>query len=281
MATDAHDLVELAASLETAEAELWDDFYRAAPADIAAACGIDRERLDAAWVTVASRVDVLALNRAFGVGIARPLTDADLDRIVGIYTAAGVPRLFVVPSPAARPDALPALLERHGFTFRNRWVKLYRELDGPLPEPKSGLRIERIGAERAAEFGEIVADAFHWPVAAGPWIAATVGRPPWHHFAALDGPRIVATGAMFVHGRSAGFTFGATRPEFRGRGAQQALIARRLREAAALGCTRAVTETAEDTAERSAPSYRNMLRSGFRVAYLRPNYILTLAPAPA
>jgi hypothetical protein len=32
-----------------------------------------------------------------------------------------------------------------------------------------------------------------------------------------------------------------------------------------------VTETAEDTPERPNPSDRNMLRAGFRLAYLRDN----------
>jgi hypothetical protein len=34
-------------------------------------------------------------------------------------------------------------------------------------------------------------------------------------------------------------------------------------------------ETAEDTVQRDAPSFRNMQRLGFEVAYARPNYLWT------
>jgi hypothetical protein len=40
-----------------------------------------------------------------------------------------------------------------------------------------------------------------------------------------------------------------------------------------------VVETAEDTPEKGAPSFRNMLRFGFQVAYVRPNFIYTNGPA--
>jgi len=41
----------------------------------------------------------------------------------------------------------------------------------------------------------------------------------------------------------------------------------------ALGCKWFVTETGEETADEPNPSYHNMLRSGFELAYLRPNYV--------
>jgi hypothetical protein len=50
----------------------------------------------------------------------------------------------------------------------------------------------------------------------------------------------------------------ATLPEFRGLGAQKALVERRLADAKALGCTIVAVETAELTLEKDAPSYRNM-----------------------
>jgi hypothetical protein len=91
---------------------------------------------------------------------------------------------------------------------------------------------------------------------------------------ALDGDRPAAIAAMFVQGGYAWFDMAGTLSEYRGRGAQGALLQRRIRDAARMGCRWIVVETAEETPERSAPSYRNTLRSGFQVAYLRPNYML-------
>ena len=40
-----------------------------------------------------------------------------------------------------------------------------------------------------------------------------------------------------------------------------------------MGCEWFVTETGEDTVANPNPSYHNMLRTGFKPAYLRPNYL--------
>ena len=37
-----------------------------------------------------------------------------------------------------------------------------------------------------------------------------------------------------------------------------------------------IVETSEPTDDDPAPSYRNMRRLGFRVAYRRPNYLRTI-----
>ena len=156
---------------------------------------------------------------------------------------------------------------------------LHRELPGPrLPfESDAGadqVHIERIGPERAAEFTNLAGDAFGWPEPLRPCMAEVVGRPGWHHYLAqLEGGGAVGTAALQVHGRSAWFTSASTRPEVRGRGVQSALIRHRLREATALGCTRAHVETAEDLPGKPAPSYRNVTRLGFELAYARPNWI--------
>ena len=106
-------------------------------------------------------------------------------------------------------------------------------------------------------------------------LARPVGTPAWKHYFAYKGDKPVACGATFLRGEYASLAFAATLPEYRGLGAQSALITRRLRDAATAGCKWMMTETAQETADRSVPSFRNMLRFGFQVAYERPNYIMT------
>jgi hypothetical protein len=43
-----------------------------------------------------------------------------------------------------------------------------------------------------------------------------------------------------------------------------------------LGCSLIVVETAEQTKDKPAPSFCNMRRFGFEVAYARPNYIFEI-----
>jgi hypothetical protein len=59
---------------------------------------------------------------------------------------------------------------------------------------------------------------------------------------------------------------------------QAAMFARRISDAGAVRnsemvCNRLVTETDTETADRPSPSYRNMVRAGFQLAYNRPNYV--------
>jgi hypothetical protein len=114
---------------------------------------------------------------------------------------------------------------------------------------------------------------FGFPELANAWVASLVGKPGWHHYMAFDGDEPAAAAALFVHEGIGWCGFAATDTRFRKRGAQSALIARRINDACELGCQWLTTETAEDTPEKPNPSYHNMCRMGFETAYLRPNYI--------
>jgi L-amino acid N-acyltransferase YncA len=59
----------------------------------------------------------------------------------------------------------------------------------------------------------------------------------------------------------------------RGRGAQGALIARRIDDARALGCHTLTTEILPDQPGKKNASSRNMERVGFRIACRRPNWV--------
>jgi hypothetical protein len=174
--------------------------------------------------------------------------------------------------PAALWDGLHARLETYGWTRHDNCAQLIRGVEPP-PETLTDLRIERVFAERAEAITDIICTAFELLREYGAFFVQLVGRPRWRHYVALDGETPVATGALFVRGLVGYLTFGATLSSHRCLGAQGAIMARRIKDAAALGCRWLVTETMEQTSEHSNPSYRNMLRMGFRLVYLRPNYI--------
>jgi len=54
-------------------------------------------------------------------------------------------------------------------------------------------------------------------------------------------------------------------------------LARRIAEARAAGCRWLSIETSEERPGHPSPSYRNVIRAGFSVAYIRPNHIGTTA----
>ena len=194
------------------------------------------------------------------------------------FEAIGSPRFFVQVPPGADGAARDAHTRRRltalGLAHYNNWVKLTRTT-GEAPACVTDLRIERIGAGHAPGFAAIAARGFGWPDAIRPWLAALVGRPAWRHYLAFDGDHPVATGALFVRGGTGWLSFAATDPAHRGRGAQSALVTRRIADARALGCEQLIVETAEETRERRATSLHNLKRLGFELAYLRPNYLWT------
>ncbi len=67
--------------------------------------------------------------------------------------------------------------------------------------------------------------------------------------------------------------FAGTLPEHRGRGAQSALLAERIRRAGELGCDVLVTETGERRDDRPSNSYRNILRAGFAEVAVTANWL--------
>ena len=100
---------------------------------------------------------------------------------------------------------------------------------------------------------------------------ALVGRPRWRCFLGWDGAAPVAAGAIFLGDGLGWIGFGGTLASHRGRGAQQALFAARIGAGLAEGCRGFVTETGVPLEGEPAPSYRNILRAGFREIYARPN----------
>lgn len=267
---------DLAQHLESIELAAWSDFHKAVSPETASAYGIDAVFSNGACSAVASKIDILAFNRIIGLGIGNQATEEQLDELIAPYRRQGVNRFFVQICPTAVPGSIPQWLKARGFRHYNNWVKLYRDVK-PCPPVETDLHIRLIGRDEAGDFARILASSFGWSATLEPWVAGSVGRPGWHHYMAYDGDTPVATAAIFIDGENGWIDFTSTLPEYRGRGAQGALVERRIADAAALGCKRLVVETAEETPERSAPSYRNMKRFGFQTAYLRPNYILTLA----
>lgn len=263
--------------IETADADTIAAMAEALSPGEADLLGVRLARFGSVLALMTRRLDVLAFNRAVGIGVEGPADETSLDDMIGWYRTAGVPRFFVQLCPQARPNQLRDWLAERGLAHYNNWMKLWRRTDD-LPKVVTDLRVERIGAGHAPQFATIVARGFAMPDAVRPWLVATVGRPGWRHYLAFAGDNPVAGGALFVRGDVGWLGFAATDAGHRGRGAQSALIVRRIADARALGCRRLVVETAEDTPERRATSFHNLRRLGFELAYVRPNYLWTPPP---
>lgn len=263
---------DLVPELELAEMRGLADLHRAAPDDLVRELGMEVVEVGTTLALITSRIDVLALNRIVGLGVFEPVRLAHLEDLLERFRRAGVPRAFVQVAPSPFTESLVDALLTRGLTRYNNWLRLTRAVR-PLPEAPTDLHIECVGAAHGDAFGAIAAEAFGWSAAAVPWLSASVGRPGWLQYVAFDGATPVATAALHVAGKTGWMTLAATRADARRRGAQSALIARRIADAARLGCVRLSVETAEPTPQRQAPSLRNVIRLGFELAYPRQNYL--------
>ncbi len=275
-----HDLTseEIAVLVERGEAQAWANYYGCAPPDFAQSFGVAAQRVGPAWVTMVPGLDSWFFNRINLLGVEEPANEAVLDEAIGILESAGCTNYMVQLSPRAQPPELPGWLESRGIPFRRNWAKTYRGNE-PARAVRSDLRVERIGEEWAGAFGEITLTCFEMPRVLLPFMSCHIGKPGWLHYLGFDGNQPISTGAMFVSGEVAWLGFGSTLESHRGRGGQGALFARRISDGLKAGCKWFVTETGEDTPESPNPSYHNMLRAGFKLAYMRPNFIHEAPPA--
>jgi len=237
----------------------------AAMADVFAAIGgrdgFEHRTVGGAWCCAARRVPAPELNRVAGAN-----ADTDLEAVAAFY--AGTAHL-VSQGPAAGglADALRACGYRQGYA----WMKFARRF-AEAPAARTDLRLEIVGADRAQDFAVPVVGGFGMPPLMLGATGALPGRAGWTCLVAYDGDRPVAGGAVFVDGDQAWLGLGATLPEARGRGAQSALLAERIRLAAEAGATTVTTETGVRQEGRPERSYRNILRAGFEEVFERPNW---------
>lgn len=165
---------------------------------------------------------------------------------------------------------LASELEARGFTRDYGWMKFTRGVGAR--EAHSDLDVVLVGPERADDFATVVAGGFGMPDWAKPLAVNVVGRPSWSCYVAYDDDAPAGAGALYVHERVGWLGLGATLPQFRGRGAQSALLAARIEGARRQGCREITTETGELEDDRPSNSYRNILRAGFREAGSRANF---------
>jgi hypothetical protein len=256
--------------VELTEAAAYVDWFAAIPEAAVRRLGLRCEHLGSATALIMSEIDVPIFNRVLGLGVVEPATEELLDHITALYAPSG--NIFMVHvAPASQPAELATWLEQRGIRRRDSWAKVYRGNDTP-PDIHTDLRIESIGPEYAAAFARTGLTAFGMPLQLES-VAAILGRPSWRNYLAFDGDTPVATASLFVRDRIGWLGYGSTLSSHRRRGAQGALMVQRLRDGIEMGCEWFVTETGEETTDNPNPSYHNMLRTGFMLAYFRPNYI--------
>ena len=227
----------------------------------------------ACWIDVAGAMAMFdgplsPISQTFGLGLFDAVTATDLARIEAFFSAHGAPAHHEV-SPVAGLPIVQLLTERGYEPFEFTSV-MYRPIGerNLAAAVNPALRIRPIGEVDAELWARTAAEGWsEFPGAAD--FMLTMGRVAAHtagahlYLAELDG-RAIATAAMRMHDGVAVMAGASTIPAARGRGAQLALLERRLHDAFADGC-----DIAMMGALPGSISQRNAERHGFRIAYTR------------
>jgi ribosomal protein S18 acetylase RimI-like enzyme len=216
------------------------------------------------------------IGRATAVGLDRPFTAVDLNRVEQFYRAHKAPSQLDV-CPMHEPAVFEMLKER-GYGIAELNNVLYRKLDGDekFPPPPAGCEIRGSLPEEAETAGAIVESAFFpdgAPEAYRGLIAPFYQMEGALAFVASVTGKLVAcgTGLVIPEHRIFALCGAGTLAEFRGRGLQTALLQARMAAAVQAGCEYAVVVTQGGTT-----SQRNAERLGFRVAYSKVTVIKQL-----
>jgi len=225
-----------------------------------------------ASVAAALPASAIVINRVLGCGLTRPFEPGWIAEVAGRYRAAGVARFFFQLHPEARAPGLDAAFADARLERARSWQKFSRGRDEPIEARETTLVTRRIGPEHGPAFARIACAAFDLGEVAEPWIARLPGSEAFHAFMSFDGGAPAGVGVVMIRGDQAWCDFGATDPAFRGRGAQGANLAARVRFALEQGCSAIYTCTGEAVPGEPQHSWNNIKRCGFRESYLRENW---------
>lgn len=265
--------------LDRVEGEMYRDLHDAAPPEIARALGIESYLEGEALRLTVRAMDHPFLNRVMGFGTRPSDPGPALDDVARHYADAGIRRWMVQVLPHRESAALDDACATRGLVRHRGWAKHLGPASLDIPF-RSDLAVEEVDPGDAAavrSWGGLVVETFGLLPALADWYAALAGRPRWRLYRALDGARGVACGALYLAPRETGhpplaqLNFAGTLPGYRNRGAQSALIARRIADARAAGAEWIVTETDEELPDRPNPSGHNMVRLGIPVVWVRAN----------
>jgi ribosomal protein S18 acetylase RimI-like enzyme len=232
-----------------------------------------RPELDVAMAPVAGGVVVYAgpdspFNQALGLGLRRAVTEKDVDRVEDFfYARRKCPRFEICPLADA---SLVERLKERGYRLERSWSALVR----PITEQDREMAgdpevvVDRVEPGHEQLWLSTVAEGFSGSETPGPdvrdHLAATLRSPGMIAFLAwIDGEPAGGGGILMYDGIAECCSAG-TRPRFRRRGIQTALLAARIAAAARADCDLATAMILPGTT-----SERNAQRAGFRLAYTK------------
>ena len=259
--------------LDQAERRFWRDVWESVPSGVAAEHGIEMRDFGPVQASVVGALgQVGMMNLALGATEPGAVEEGHLAAACEWMRSRGISGYVPLTPGLPETTAAEAWLAANGFSEGYAWMKFVRDPHPPRFKAPPDVEVVELTDPGQEPFGMIAATGFGLPAWGSSFFAHLPGRDGWRCYAACVDGRAQACAAMHLHDGVAEFGIAATLEPARGRGCQLALLRRRILDAADAGCEILFVETGERVPDRPAASYRNILRAGFREAYLRPNW---------
>jgi GNAT superfamily N-acetyltransferase len=206
------------------------------------------------------------VNRAIGVGMVEPVSIPTLEAIEEFYAVRHAPvRLDVCP---LADTGLLKLLAGRGYELERYSTILAVRLPVSANAAPQEVRISKVTPAEAQQWLTVVGQGFD-EQELPKQTTLQILHPNFYAtnayaFFAWLGDEPAGGGGMYIHGGVAEFGGASTRPAYRKRGVQTALLQHRMDAAYTLGCDMAMVMTTPGTV-----SQRNVQRAGFDVAYTK------------
>jgi GNAT superfamily N-acetyltransferase len=259
--------------LDRTERRFWREIWESVPAEVAAEHGIEMQVFGPLQATLAASLpDRTMMNLLLGAAEPGAAAGGHLEAAVAWADQLGVDAYVPVTPGLPDSEAAEEWLAANGFAPGYSWMKFLRDAHPPRFKVTGDVEVVELTEPEQEPFGMIAATGFGLPAWAAAFFAGLPGREGWRCYVARVDGTAQACAAMLVDGTVAELGIAATLEPARGRGCQPALLHRRIVDAATAGCETLLVETGERVPGRPSVSYRNILRAGFREAYLRPNW---------
>jgi GNAT superfamily N-acetyltransferase len=206
------------------------------------------------------------------LGFDRPINRGAVAEIVDFYRSHGTPSATIQVAPALLPPDWHTICAEFGLTASSSWVKLAGSSSVPVEQPR-GLRVAAVGPEDLDEWADAVFRGFGMPPEHLASLAIESARRRFvQPFGVWANQSIVAGASLAIVGGVGALLGAATLPEYRGRGAQKALITMRAQAARRAGIVRLTAETGRPELGGINHSLDNLLSAGLTPLYDRINW---------
>jgi hypothetical protein len=265
--------------LDRLEARFWREIWESVPPAVAAEHGVELATFGPVQATLAADLaDVGTMNLVLGATAPGAVADGDLGTAAEWLRARGVAGRVPVTPDLPESAAAESWLAENGFRPARGSAKFLRDAHPPRFRTADDVEVVEVSDSGTAPFGTIAALGFGLPAWAADFFAGRPGLPGWRcYLASVDGEP-GACAAMLIDGELAELGTVATLEPARGRGAELALLGRRIEDAAAAGARLLVAATGERVEGRPATAYRDLRSAGFEAAYVCPAWSRAAAP---